>query len=175
MNIQRQNLMKWLTLALMICLMCGVNSCSSSSNGDDDDDVIIITSPYVGTWERTDIAGLEKQVMVITESNLEMTIKIYVEDVWIDSIVAEASFTVNGNTITLTINRIGMLNDEMTGFDYYTPNDSDWDLILEGELEIDEIFIIKFVVTGNQLLIISDDNEDGVFDAIEEGETFTKV
>ena len=163
--------MKWLTLALMICLMCGVNSCRN----DDDDDVIIITSPYVGTWERTDIAELEKQVMVITESNLEMTMKVYVEDAWIDFIVVEASFSVNGNTITLIINRIGILNDEMTGFDYYTPDDIDWDLILEGELEIDENFIVKFVVTGNQLLIISDDNEDGVFDAIEEGETYTRV
>jgi hypothetical protein len=58
---------------------------------------------------------------------------------------------------------------------YYTPDDPEWDMLLDDDFELEESFEVKFEVTGNQLLIISDDNGDGIFDPVEEGETFTRV
>ncbi|WP_372643981.1 hypothetical protein [Ancylomarina sp.] len=171
MLFQRKFLIRWLSAALMICLILSVNSCG---NDDDDDDVI--TSTYVGTWERIDSSdeGAVKQVLVITASTLKMTMSMSEDGLWMDLMVVEGSYSVSGDVFMLTITRLGILNDDMTGFDYYTPDDIDWDLILEDEFDISESFEVKFVVSGNKLTIISDDNGDGIFDPIEEGETFTR-
>ncbi|RRG22970.1 hypothetical protein DWB61_05900 [Ancylomarina euxinus] len=153
--------------------MFSVNSCNNDDDDDDDDNKI---SSYVGTWQLTDEGGLEKQVLVITESTFKMTMKLYFEDQWVDIMLVEGSYTVDGNMFTLTITRLGMIADEETlEMVYFTPDDPEWDLLLGDEFEIEGRFEAKFVVSGNKLTIITDDNDDGVFDPIEEGETFTKI
>jgi hypothetical protein len=169
MFMKRQNVIKWLTLALMICLMCGVSSCRS--DGDDDS-----TSFYVGTWERTELTdlGTEKQVLVMTENTMFMTVQYNLLGEWIDIMVVKGRFSGSGNLFMLTITEIGIPNEELTVISYYTPDDPEWDLMLENELDLDESFEVKIVLLGNQINLITDDNEDGIFDPILEGEIFTK-
>lgn len=170
MMIQRKKLMKWLTLALMICLMCGVSSCSS--NGDDDDPLL----PYIGTWERSENSemGTICQELVITETTFTVTMRMEMEGELIDVILVKGTYSVNDNIFMLIITQFGIRMDEMDEMTFFTPDDFDWDEILEEELEVEDHFKAKFVVTGNQLVLIIDANDDGVFDPIEEGETYTK-
>jgi hypothetical protein len=173
MLFQKQFSIKWLSVALIMCLMFSVNSCLS-----DDDDDNIIEPAHWGIWERIDSSeeGSVKQVLVITASNLRMTMSLLEENVWLDLMVVEGRYTVSGNIFTLTITRLGMIADEETlVMVYYTPDDPEWDMLLDDDFELEESFEVKFEVTGNQLLIISDDNGDGIFDPVEEGETFTRV
>jgi len=171
MIIQRKKLMKWLTLALMVCLMCGVSSCSS--DGDDDDNTN--STSYVGTWERSDDPGFEKQVLVITASTFKMTMKLNIEDEWVDLMLVEGSYSVSGDFFTLILTRIGMIADEETlVMVYYTPDDPEWDMLLDDDFELEDSFKAKFIVSGNKLTIITDDNGDGIFDPVEESETFIR-
>ncbi len=170
MLIQKQFSIKWLSVALIMCLMFSVNSCG---NDDDDDGNGNNVPSYVGTWELEDDGFMQE--LVITESTFKMTLSLFEEDVWIDLMLVEGSYTVSGDIFTLTVTRIGILREDMSGMDYYTPDDPDWDLILEDEFDMDGTFEVKFKVTGNQLTVISDENGDGFFDPVEEGETFTKA
>ncbi|RZT95773.1 hypothetical protein EV201_0398 [Ancylomarina subtilis] len=165
--------MRWLTVVLMMCLVFSVNSCKN----DDDDNGDNATPSHVGTWQLLDDGGLEKQVLVITESTFKMTASVYIEDEWVDFMIVEGSYSVDGNIFMLTITRLGVIADEETyEMVYFTPDDlEEWELLLEEEFEMEDHFEAKFVVSGNKLTIITDDNDDGVFDPIEEGETFTKL
>jgi hypothetical protein len=170
MIIQREKLTKWLTLALMICLMCGVSSCSS--DGDDDD----LLLPYIGTWERSENSemGTICQELVITETTFTVTMSIEMEGELIDVMIIKGTYSVNDDIFMLIITQFGIRMDEISEMTFFTPDDFDWDEILEEELEIGDHFKAKFVVTGNQLVLIIDANDDGVFDPIEEGETYIK-
>lgn len=172
MLIQKQFTIKWLSVALIMCLMFSVNSCRN-----DDDNDVIITSPYVGTWERIDSSdeGAVKQVLVITASTFKMTMKLYIEDEWVDIMVVEGSYSVSGDIFTLILTRLGMIADEETlVMVYYTPDDPEWDMLLDDDFELEDSFKAKFIVSGNKLTIITDDNGDGIFDPVEESETFTR-
>ncbi len=170
MIIQRKKLMKWLTFALMTCLMCGVSSCRS--DGDDDDPIL----PYIGTWERGESSeeGTICQELIITETTFTVTMRMEIEGELIDVIFVKGTYSVSGSIFMLTITQFGIRMDEMAEMTFFTPDDFEWDEILEEELEIEDNFKAKFVVTGNQLVLIIDANDDGVFDPIEEGETYTK-
>ncbi len=167
---KRQNVIKWLTLALMICLMCGVSSCRS--DGDDDDPLL----PYIGTWERTESSeeGSINQELVITETTFTVTMSMTVDEEWVDLMFIKGTYSVSNNIFMLTITQFGIIMEEGGGMVYFTPDDLEWDELLEDELEIEDSFEAKFVVTGNQLNLIIDENGDGLFDPIMEGETFTK-
>ncbi len=54
--------------------------------------------------------------------------------------------------------------DDMPGMTYFTPDDLEWDELLEDELEIEDHFEAKFVVSGKQLNLIIDANGDGIWD-----------
>ncbi|RXQ95850.1 hypothetical protein EO244_05955 [Ancylomarina salipaludis] len=166
--------MRWLTVVLMMCLMFSVNSCKDDD--DDDGNGNHVIPSYVGTWQLTDESGLEKQVLVITETTFKMTLALYIDEEWVDIMSVQGNYSELGNIFMLTITRLGIIADEETyEMVYYTPDDPEWDLLLDDEFEIEDQFEVKFVVSGNKLTVISDDNDDGVFDPVEEGETFTKV
>lgn len=165
---QKQFSIKWLTVALVLCLMVGMGACK-----EDDDN----STSYIGTWERTDDSefGMVKQVLVISEASFNMSMKINLLNAWMDMMVIKGTYTVNGDIFTLTITEIGVPNEDMSGLVYYTPNDAEWEEILADEAEIEDSFDAKFELSGNTLTIITDDNYDGTFDPVEEGETFTRV
>tara|TARA_R110001583_G_scaffold21807_2_gene82467 strand:- start:6623 stop:7078 length:456 start_codon:yes stop_codon:yes gene_type:complete len=150
--------------------MCGVSSCRS--DGDDDDPLL----PYIGTWERTESSeeGSINQELVITETTFTVTMSMTVDEEWVDLMFIKGTYSVSNNIFMLTITQFGIIMEEGGGMVYFTPDDLEWDELLEDELEIEDSFEAKFVVTGNQLNLIIDENGDGLFDPIMEGETFTK-
>jgi len=172
MFIQRQNLTKWLTMALLICLMCGVSSCRS--DGDDDDNEPFL--PYIGTWERIESSeeGSISLELLITQSAFAVSWSMTLDDEWIDMMLIEGTYSESNNVFILTVIRFGILDEDTLELVFYTPDDIEWDQILDEELEIEDHFEAKFIVTGNELNLIIDANGDGIFDPIEEGETFTK-
>lgn len=159
-------------MVLMMCLMFSVNSCKDDD--DDDGNGNHVIPSYVGTWELGDDEFMQE--LVITESTFKMTMALYIDNEWIDIMSVQGNYTVDGDIFMLTITKLGIIADEETyEMVYYYPDDPEWDLLLDDEFEIEDQFEVKFVVSGNTLTVISDDNDDGVFDPVEEGETFTKV
>lgn len=159
-------------MVLMMCLMFSVNSCKDDD--DDDGNGNHVIPSYVGTWELGDDEFMQE--LVITESTFKMTMALYIDNEWIDIMSVQGNYTVDGDIFMLTITRLGIIADEETyEMVYYYPDDPEWDMLLDDEFEIEDHFEVKFVVSGNTLTVISDDNDDGVFDPVEEGETFTKV
>ena len=172
MFIQRKNEWKWLTMALMICLMCSVSSCGS--DGDDENDSAM---PYVGTWERTEGFGEDaiKQKLIITETSFTVSMKMRMDDEWVDMALIEGSYSKSGDIFKLTLTRVGILMEGMTELTYFTPDDINWDDIIDEELEIEDYIEVKFIVEGNELNLIFDENGDGLYDPIMEGEIYFRI
>jgi len=156
---------KWLILVLIFSLSFSFNSCK-------DDDL----PDYVGTWERTDESemGTIKQTLKITETTFVMNMTLNLLETWVDMMVVKGNLEVDGELFQLTITEVGIPNENFTAIEYFTPDDVNWSQILDEEVEVPESFEAKFVIAGNKLTLITDDNEDGTFDPIEEGEVFTR-
>jgi len=157
--------LKGLLLVLIFSLPFSFNSCK-------DDDF----PNYVGTWERTvnTELGNGMQTLKITESSFVMNMAVNIASSWIDFMIVKGTLSKEGDIFHLTVTEVGLLNDNLTAIEYFTPDDENWLQILTEEVDVPETFEAKFVISGNTLTLITDDNEDGTFDPIEEGEVFTR-
>ena len=156
----------WMVVSMAFLLLLPFGSCKI-------DDA---HAAYEGTWERTvdNSDGIGKQVLTINPSSFSMTMKVGILNLWLDVSTIEGTYTVNGDFFDLTVTRIGVPSEDYKTMTYYTKADAQWATMLADVAEIDENFRAKFSVSGNQLTVITDDNNDGTYDPIEEGEVFTK-
>lgn len=165
--------LKWMVMVLAVCLLAPLGSC-----GDDDDDDDNGGAPYIGTWERmeSEVPGEEmKQVLVITATTFQVKMQMQLLQQWVDFMVIEGTYTQNGDMWTLTITRVGVMKDDLSGLEYYTSDDAEWQAILDDEVEMPESFNAKYTIDGDKLTVIFDDNGDGTYDPVEEGVVFTKA
>lgn len=167
---EKKKTLKWMVMMMAFFLLMPFNGCKDD---DDDDDG---TLDYVGTWQMTDNeGGMEmKQTIVLTANAFTVTMQVKIGDVWVTVNTMEGTFTVDGSMLNITITKVGMLDDESNQMVYYTKASPEWATILAEDIEMPETFEAKYIVAGNTLTMIIDDNDDGVYDPVEEGEVYTK-
>ena len=159
-----------MVMGLTLLLLMPLGSCSSD---DDDDD-----AGFIGTWERMESGDQDvemKQVLVITATTFEVKMQMELLAQWLDFMVIKGTYTAEGDIMSMTVTQVGLIKEDLSGLQYFSPSDPEWDAILAGEVEMPESFDAKYSVSGDKLTIIFDDNEDGIYDPVEEGVVFTRA
>jgi len=143
--------MKWLVLVLTVCLLALMGSCSSDDNGE-------ATPDLTGIWTLID-DGM-RQTFVVTENTIKVTIEIGVFDDWLTYRLVEGNYTTDGDDLQITITRIGVPNEALTGSTYYTKNDPEWLAQLISIEQTDEVIDLLFSVAGDKLTLKDDPQDD---------------
>lgn len=150
-----------------------------SSCKDKDDEPVL--SGYVGTWVAIESIETEagaipfKDIMTFTETSFEDLGQIQISfNKWTDFLSMKGSLLVNGNKMTVTIQEIGMSSfSPVTGLPTGTitsyPAGSDEFNELLDEAGQSQTFESEFSVSGNNMTIKTDNNDDG--DYLDEMET----
>lgn len=143
------------------------------------------TPDYVGTWIAiepisTDYGDISmKDIMTFTETSFTNLGQLQIlSNSWLDYVSMKGSILVNGNKMTVTItdlgltslNSLGMPTGEIASF---KAGSAEFDaLILESGQA--KTFISEYSVSGNQLTLKTDNNEDGDYLDANETTLYTK-
>lgn len=158
---------------MLTALIISISSCSK----DDE-----ITPDYVGTWVvNYSMDGSEtKETMTFTSNSVTnlLQIKYATNNTWVDYMKMKGSISVNKQVMTVTLTEIGLAFDIMTGeptatMTTYKAGSSLFDLILEGSGQ-SVSFQSEYSVSGNMLILKTDNNDDGDYLDEEETTTYTK-
>ncbi len=152
---------------------------------DDDNDE---PRDYVGQWVtvrtiETDEGDLEVQDVINFTANgfTEVaSIEDPLSEEWVDLIGRKGEFTVSSGLMNVTLTEAGFSElDEVTGFPTgeivnYEDGTDEFDELLE-EFEMIPSYKAKYTVSGDNLTLKSDNNNNGSYDDEDEVYTFTRV
>lgn len=139
------------------------------------------TPDYLGTW--ISIRSIEgygvftqfKDVLTITEDEFSDLGQMFnsTTNEWIDYQLVKASITVTDDFVNSTVIELGFPSFDSSGFPTgelisYTESYEQFDQLIE-QVGLSKIWVSEFHVSGNELVLYRDHNDDG--DYLDENET----
>ncbi len=146
-----------------------------------------VNPDYVGTWVATGTINLSnmtmdyKDVITFSTSSFEDIGKVKnpVTSAWLDFVGLKGSMTVNGNVMDITLTDAGITTfDAVTGLPtgtlvYYKDNQSEFSTILT-QSGMKKTFQSEYSISGNNLTLKTDLNNDGDYTDANETTVYTK-
>jgi hypothetical protein len=155
----------------------------TSCEKDDKEDSV---PAFIGKWSRVETIPVEdftldvKDIVTFTArsfTNLGQ-VKNPETNTWIDLMGLKANISVDKNKIDVTVKEVGLSELDLDGMPtgditYYSDEDMEFEAIL-AEVELEQHFLGEYSVSGDQLTLKSDDNNDGDFNDEGEIEVYTR-
>lgn len=162
----------WYKAAIVLAVVVSFNS---SCKKDE-----VILPDYAGTWVAVESVPTEsgfkqvKDIMTFTETSFSNIGQIQTStDKWVSMASMDGSLSVYGDIMSVTVTEVGVssisgVDGQPTGvITSYKKGTSEFDILID-EMEQPKTFESKFSVTGDQLTLQTDQNDDGDYlDALE--------
>lgn len=143
---------------------------------------------YVGTWIYTGPISEEefgdllfKDIMTLSANSFTDLMQVQLStDSWVDFFYLKGSMSVKANIMSFTVAEIGFTSlDELTEFPTgvmtsYNTGSTEFNELLSDLGHSNKTFISEFSVSGNQLTLMTDKNEDGDYLDLGETTVYTK-
>jgi hypothetical protein len=128
---------------------------------------------YVGTWVTTESmdmgeSSLEfKETLTLKEGSFNSLIQMGAEGQYVDFMGVKGSLDVSGQSVTMTITSVGMVDmtdPNASGLTWYEEGTDDFDSMIKESMEMDSNSMTgEYAVDGNKLTLKSDVNGDGTY------------
>lgn len=157
---------KFLVLIAGVISISAFNACSKDDDNEDNPE-------YVGTWIQTETQGEVSYRLVLTLSKTEFvhSTQIGSGNTFMDVEGERGTISVDEDEITAKTTSIGEYNYTTNKFVWYNEGTDEFEENYPNAAS--QISIIKYSVSGNQITLIFDEDEDGVYEA-EESMVYTR-
>lgn len=174
------NYFRFKKLFSIVLLFTAITVLVSSCEKDDDE-----VPAYVGTWQNISMFDEDnmiqmKETLILKENSFSALGEVNFDGEWIDYVKLAGSLNVSGTSMTLTIKELGISSfDMITGYPTgqivtYKEGTAQFELIM-GESGQEQIMSSEYSVSGENLSVKEDFNEDGDFNDEDEITVYTRV